>query len=221
MKKYLEGDPDLLCRSNQQSSLDIHMDFILDSIKEGLTASSIAKRLIATGCQQTSSNIRNYVARLAEEHGFEIAKYRCTSSKYEKKGNEMPKTEHVTRKEIFNHLWMKVSIVPKHREYLWNQYSNLPELDKCIREFRDIFVEQSIPRLHLFIDRYVKSGLKEIASFANGLLKDIEAVENAVASPLSNGFVEGTNSKVKTIKKAMYGRCGKLLLEVKLMYEKK
>jgi transposase len=63
------------------------------------------------------------------------------------------------------------------------------------------------------------SSIKEIASFAKGLEKDIDAVENAVASSLSNGFVEGTNSKVKTIKKAMYGRCGKLLLSAKLMYK--
>ena len=75
-----------------------------------------------------------------------------------------------------------------------------------------------MPRLYLFIDRYKNSSIKEIASFALGLEKDLAAVENAVASPLSNGFVEGTNSKVKTIKKAMYGRCSKLLLSAKLMY---
>ena len=116
---------------------------------------------------------------------------------------------------------MKTHLDPDHRDYLWMQYESLPELDLCIREFRDIFSLQSIPRLHLFINRYSRSTVKEIASFANGLLKDLEAVENAVSSSLSNGFVEGTNSKVKTIKKAMYGRCGKLLLEAKLMYEKK
>ena len=98
--------------------------------------------------------------------------------------------------------------------------SRLPELDICIREFRDIFSKKSIPRLHLFIEKYRQSSLKEIASFSNGLKKDIDAVENAVASHLSNAFVEGSNSKVKTVKKAMYGRCGKLLLEAKLMYDK-
>ena len=78
-----------------------------------------------------------------------------------------------------------------------------------------------MPCLYLFIERYKMSSIKEIASFAKGLEKDIDAVENAVASSLSNGFVEGTNSKVKTIKKAMYGRCGKLLLSAKLMYKPK
>ena len=60
--------------------------------------------------------------------------------------------------------------------------------------------------------------IKELASFAKGLEKDIEAVENAVASDLSNGFVEGTNSKLKMIKRTMYGRCSQKLLEAKLMY---
>ena len=48
--------------------------------------------------------------------------------------------------------------------------------------------------------------------------KDISAVENAVASDLSNAFVEGTNSKVKMVKRTMYGRCGRKLLAAKLMY---
>ena len=34
----------------------------------------------------------------------------------------------------------------------------------------------------------------------------------------SNGFVEGTNSRLKMIKRTMYGRCGKRLLEAKLRY---
>ena len=83
-----------------------------------------------------------------------------------------------------------------------------------------IYSKKSIPRLHLFIEKYSQSPLKEIASFANGLKRDIDAVENAVASHLSNAFVEGSNSKVKTVKKAMYGRCGRLLLEAKLMYDR-
>ena len=67
-------------------------------------------------------------------------------------------------------------------------------------------------------DRYKKSGLKELSRFAVGLEKDLDAVENSVASPLSNGFVEGTNSKLKMVKRTMYGRCNKDLLAAKLMY---
>ncbi|WP_425458205.1 transposase [Blautia producta] len=37
--------------------------------------------------------------------------------------------------------------------------------------------------------------------------KDLSAVENSVFSPLSNGFVEGTNSKLKMVKRTMYEGC--------------
>ena len=57
-----------------------------------------------------------------------------------------------------------------------------------------------------------------LASFAKGLGKEIEAVVNAVSSDLSNGFVEGTVNKLKTAKRAMYGRCHLKLLSAKLIY---
>ena len=74
-----------------------------------------------------------------------------------------------------------------------------------------------MPYLYLFIEKYKNSSLKEISRFASGLERDLPAVENSVASPLSNGFVEGTNSKLKMIKRTMYGRCGKELLAAKLI----
>ena len=87
----------------------------------------------------------------------------------------------------------------------------------CIQEFREIFQKKNMPYLYLFIEKYKNSDLKELSRFASGLEKDLSAVENAVASPLSNGFVEGTNSKLKMIKRTMYGRCGKELLTAKLI----
>ena len=82
-----------------------------------------------------------------------------------------------------------------------------------------MFSQKNRPKLYLFIEKYKHSVIKELASFANGLEKELDAVENAVASELSNGFVEGTNSKVKMVKRTMYRRCGKKLLSAKLMYE--
>ena len=80
-----------------------------------------------------------------------------------------------------------------------------------------MFKVKSLTLLYIFIDKYRNSDISEIASFANGLLKDIEAIENAVSSDFSNGFVEGTNSKLKMIKRTMYGRCSQKLLAAKLM----
>lgn len=75
-----------------------------------------------------------------------------------------------------------------------------------------------MPLLYLFINRYKKSCMKELSRFAEGLEKDLNAVENSVASMLSNGFVEGINNKLKMVKRTMYGRCNRNLLAAKLMY---
>lgn len=97
----------------------------------------------------------------------------------------------------------------------------LIELEECIREFRRIFKTDNMPYLYLYIDTYAKSTIKELSSFANGLSNNIAAVENAVASPLSNAYVEGTNNKIKMKKRVMYGRYGIELLSAKLMLKPK
>lgn len=74
-----------------------------------------------------------------------------------------------------------------------------------------------MPLLYLFIERYKKSEFAPVANFVKGLERNIDAVENAVDSPLINGFVEGINNRTKMIKRVMYGRCGIELLATKIM----
>ena len=45
----------------------------------------------------------------------------------------------------------------------------------------------------------------------------IEAVRNAVPEPWSNGQTEGQINRLKTLKRAMYGRAGVDLLRARLM----
>lgn len=56
-----------------------------------------------------------------------------------------------------------------------------------------------------------------VASFANGVVKDRAAVVAAITSPWSNGQTEGQITKLKLVKRQMYGR-GKLdLLQARLI----
>jgi hypothetical protein len=217
--KYLHGDPEILCRSNKRSSLDQYKDFIIKCTSNGMTQTDTAKQIKKLGESCSLGNIRLYVISVAKQYQLNVTKYVSSSNEYV--ADQQVKTEYITRKGIFNYLWMNGELTSNHHDFLWTKYDSLPELERCIREFREIFITKNMVFLYLFIERYKKSGLKELASFANGLEKDIEAVENAVASPLSNGFVEGTNSKVKMVKRTMYGRCSQKLLAAKLMYEPK
>lgn len=74
-----------------------------------------------------------------------------------------------------------------------------------------------MPCLYIFIEKYKNSDLKELPCFASRLEKDLSDVENAVTSSLLNDFDEGTNSRLKMIKRIMYGRWGKELLVAKLI----
>ena len=65
-------------------------------------------------------------------------------------------------------------------------------IQKAVNEFRNL-KNMSIKEI-------------EYKLMTKGLKKDIDAVENAVVSPLSNGFVEGINNRTKMIKRVMYGR---------------
>lgn len=113
---------------------------------------------------------------------------------------------------------MNSDLSKAHCTYIMEHYPKIRQLDICIREFRNIYDQKNMVLLYLFIEKYKLSEIQELSHFAEGLEKDIEAVENSVASPLSNGFVEGTNNKLKMVKRTMYGRCSRQLLEAKLMY---
>jgi transposase len=56
-----------------------------------------------------------------------------------------------------------------------------------------------------------------VASFANGVRKDQAAVHDAIALPWSNGQTEGQITKLKLVKRQMYGRAKIDLLQARLI----
>ncbi len=52
---------------------------------------------------------------------------------------------------------------------------------------------------------------------ARTLNKDLDAVRNAVTEPWSNGQAEGQINRLKTIKRAMFGRAGIDLLRARML----
>jgi transposase len=56
-----------------------------------------------------------------------------------------------------------------------------------------------------------------VASFANGVIKDQAAVSAAITSSWSNGQTEGQITKLKLVKRQMYGRANLDLLQARLI----
>jgi transposase len=49
------------------------------------------------------------------------------------------------------------------------------------------------------------------------LARDIDAVRNAIAEPWSSGQAEGQINRLKTLKRAMFGRAGIELLRARML----
>jgi transposase len=53
--------------------------------------------------------------------------------------------------------------------------------------------------------------------FARTLARDLNAVRNAITEPWSSGQAEGQINRLKTLKRAMYGRAGIELLRARML----
>jgi transposase len=90
----------------------------------------------------------------------------------------------------------------------------LAEARDMLAEFQAIIRRKALTELDAWIDRAARS---LFAAFANGIVKDKQAVQAAIVSAWSNGQTEGQICKLKLVKRQMYGR-GKIdLLEARVI----
>ena len=80
--------------------------------------------------------------------------------------------------------------------------------------FHRIIRQQKGAELTTWIEEARQTPLR---SFANGLSNDWNAVKGAIVEPWSNGQTEGQITKLKLVKRQMYGRAKLDLLRARLM----
>ena len=90
----------------------------------------------------------------------------------------------------------------------------LVEAREIIACFHQMLRRKGEGALVPWIDRARKT---LVASFANGVAKDEPAVRAAITSPWSNGQAEGQITKLKLVKRQMYGRAKIDLLQARLI----
>jgi len=89
----------------------------------------------------------------------------------------------------------------------------IPHLITFLLAFYNIFLHSDVTKLDCFINDYINDSTEPLSIFASGLRKDYEAVKNCLLYPgISNGPMEGTNNKIKMVRRRGYGRVGIELL---------
>ena len=73
-------------------------------------------------------------------------------------------------------------------------------------------------RLDVWLSKVHESGLPELQSFAQGVEQDKAAVQAGLTLAINNGQVEGQVTKIKLIKRIMFGKAGFPLLRQRVLH---
>ena len=77
---------------------------------------------------------------------------------------------------------------------------------RLVQDFLHMVRHREGERLDTWLTQIAQSALPELQSFAHGVELDKAAVQAGLTLPINNGQVEGQVTKIKLIKRMMYGR---------------
>jgi transposase len=89
---------------------------------------------------------------------------------------------------------------------------------QLVQDFLLMMRKREGERLDGWLNRVHESQLPELMSFANGIERDKDAVQAGLTLAINNGQVEGQVTRIKLIKRMMYGKAGFALLRQRVMH---
>ena len=180
------------------SKLAPYMNTIDEMLAKQKTFREIEETVRALGYAGAASTIRMYATR----------KRRLNQATY---AGATEHTEIVERRRLLKLLYHPPQNVahlsPAQLEKVVCAYPVMVEVFRVVAGFKALVSEKRVHDLDAWIHEAKALGSKEIASFANGLSRDIDAVKNAIIYPYNNGLAEGSINKIKLYKRIMFGRC--------------
>ena len=100
---------------------------------------------------------------------------------------------------------------------LKSEWLDFAVMRRLAMRFRGILRSENAGKLGVWLKDAQESGLYTMQRFARTLRRDIDAVRNAITEQWSNGQTEGQINRLKTLKRAMYGRAGPELLRARML----
>jgi transposase len=107
-----------------------------------------------------------------------------------------------------------------HREHLEDLLAECPHLavlGERVSQFASLLTGRRGDDLDAWMTTADADDLPALHGFVHGLRMDLPAVVAGLTLPYSNGPIEGANTKVKFLKRQMYGRAGFALLRQRIL----
>jgi transposase len=187
----------------RQSTLDAHLPFLDAQWTEGCrNGTELWRRLQVRGYQGSLRVVSEWTTRRRRAE-------RATDQQLQK----VPSARKISRlmTTARDHLSKADTVTIAAIE---GRVPTLVEARKLVERFQIMMRQKLIAELDPWI---ASASVSLIASFASGITKDKEAVRAAITEPWSNGQTEGQITKLKLVKRQMYGRAKIDLLQARLI----
>ncbi len=196
----------LVKATTRQTKIDRYKPFLRQRWNEGITSATVLHaELQAKGWQGSVQAVQRYVRP-----------FRAMTAA-PPPGPVIPATRQITR-------WLLTRPTALSDEEqaqfagLQDHCPHLAVLAACVRSFAEIMARrQGEQELEGWLTQAETSDLPELRSFANGIRRDQDAVTAGLTLPYSSAAVEGTVTKIKMLKRQMYGRASFALLRKRVI----
>lgn len=198
---------DLLAESIRESSLDPFRPYLHQRWNEGLTdATALHAELHQRGYTGSVRTVRRYLAPFRHDGAAPDP------------APALPKARQITR-------WLLSRpghLTPDELAQLTVIRSRCPHIDALaghVASFAEMMTGRTGERdLEAWLAAVeADDGQPELRSFATGIRNDQQAVTNGLTLPYSSGKVEGAVTKIKMLKRQMYGRATFALLRTRVI----
>lgn len=196
--RYLKADVEKMQVQNNASfsKLNQYKDFIYDNIE--MPVVKIYEALKELGYDGAYATVKNHINKIKRENKGYVIKYVTI-----KRTNIL--------KLLFNKGINDLNIEDEEKEairkYLKTNKS-ISEILNVVTKFRIMMYSETKEKLDKWLIETKRTNITEINKFISGIYNDYEAVVNCVLHlKQSNGIAEGKITKIKSIKRTMYGRC--------------
>ena len=205
-------------KSSNSTNIEVFTDLIIARLNEnGHKLMDIFREIKELGYTGGRTQGCYHIKLIKENYEIETTGFKETPRP------KIPYIKPLSSRKLAKYIGFNLTDIPDHHErlYLQTLLDNITEL-RIVRKLVQIFKTMlasgggNIRRWIEFVIRS-KHKLAGLKSLARGLLRDIEAVQNGIRMPWSNGAVEGHVNRIKSIKRQMYGRASFELLRKKVI----
>lgn len=220
VRSYLNAEafPEQGLRSKRRSLLDPYLPYLRERWQAGCqNAAQLLREIKTRGYGGSATLVRALVSD-----------WRASSStatlatRGNKRKAAVPAKRRLSSRQA-SFLFVKQPDALTERQY--QQIEQISQASQDLQhtyELAQAFVEMSrkrqVDRLDEWLDRVKEHGPRELKSFARGIRRDYEAVSAAFSRSESNGQVEGQITRLKLLKRQMYGKAQFDVLRLRVLH---